>query len=99
MNNDMSFNLDKLNETYDEIERLYNEYKESTISLNQEIQKLGITWGNKEGSTYTTFKEKYDEKKPKLEETENLMKELLDTLNLKKQEIEEATISSENNFE
>ena len=89
MNNDMSFNLDKLNETYDEIERLYGEFKDTTISLNQEIQKLGITWGNKEGSTYTTFKEKYDEKKPKL----------LDTLNLKKQEIEEATISSENNFE
>ena len=99
MNNSLSFDTTKLNEVWEEINAYYSEYKDLTTSLELEIKKLETTWGTKEGSLYTTFKEKYEEKKSKLIELENIMKELLDTLESKKREIEEATILASNSFE
>ena len=99
MNESLSFNISKLNEVYVEMSNYYNEYKEITSSLEIEIKKLETSWGTKEGSLYTEFKEKYEEKKRKLIETENMMKELVDTLGRKKEEIEHATIASSNSFE
>ena len=96
---ELSFDSTKLNEVYELLNTYYNEYKEIISSLELEIKNLEVTWGSRDQSVYNTFKEKYDEKKKKLIETENMMKELLDALDVKKEEIMEATIQSENNFE
>ena len=64
-----------------------------------EINRLGLTWGTTNNSVYNEFKEKYLEKKSKLTNVDNIMNELLNNLEIKKREIEEATVSSENSFE
>lgn len=97
--NDLSFNTTKLNEVCDLLNVYYNEYKELVSSLELEIQQLETTWGGLDQSAYTTFKEKYDEKKAKLVEIENMIKELLDILDSKKDEIQSVTAQSENSFE
>ena len=96
---DLSFNITKLNEICELLNTYYNDYKESVASLEQEIKSLESTWGSKDQSAYTTFKEKYDEKKAKLVEMENMMKELLDSLKAKKEELQSATKQSTNSFE
>ena len=96
---ELTFDITKLNEVWDLLNTYYTEYKEIVSSLEQEIKSLEATWGSKDQSVYTVFKEKYEEKKGKLVETENMMKELLDTLDAKKEEIQGATIQSANNFE
>ncbi len=97
--NNLAFDITKLNEVYEEMKNDYEEYREITSSLDHEINQLESSWGENPKSLYTDFKEKYEEKKPRLIETENMMKELLDQLSMKKQEIENATIQSENEFE
>ena len=97
--NELSFDTTKLNEVCELLSTYYNEYKESVSSLELEIKKLETTWGSKDHSAYTTFKEKYEEKKARLIETENMIKELLDTLEAKKEEIQSATTQAINSFE
>ena len=48
---------------------------------------------------YTAFKEKYDEKKGKLIEVETMIGELSERLSAKREELEEATRTTINNFE
>ena len=97
--NDMSFDITKLNEVYDILTKYHMEYTEIISSLDMEINRLGITWGTTNNSVYNEFKEKYLEKKNKLISVDNMMNELLNNLEIKKREIEEATASSENSFE
>ena len=97
--NELSFDVTKLNEIVDLMTTYYNDYKESVLSLDQEVKKLETTWGSKDASLYNSFKEKYYEKKSKLTETENMMKELLDTLEAKKEEIASVTTQTESSFE
>jgi len=97
--NDLTFNTTKLEEVYELLNSYYNEYKETIDSLDTEIENLGETWGSNDHSIYQSFKEKYTEKKPKLISAENMMKELLDILNNKKEELVNATVQSEGNFE
>ena len=95
----LAFDITKLNEMDEEMKNNYEEYKEIVSSLDFEIKELEKTWGTRPKSLYTEFREKYEEKKGRLVETEVLMKELVDQLDVKKQEIENATIQSENEFE
>ena len=81
---ELSFDITKLNEVCDLVNTYYNEYKESVTLLEQEIKKLETTWGSKDQSAYTAFKEKYEEKKPKLAESEAMMRELFETLEAKR---------------
>ncbi len=97
--NELSFDTTRLNEVCDMLNIYYNEYKELVSSLSQEILKLETTWGSKNQSVYQTFKEKYDEKKGKLKDIENMIQELQGVLESKKEEIQSATIQSENSFE
>ncbi len=97
--NDLTFNTTKLEEITELMTTYFNEYKELTTSLDKEITNLATTWGNNDHSVYDSFKEKDDEKKQKLITMENMMKELLDTLNSKKEELQTATEQSENSFE
>jgi len=99
MYDNLSFNTTKLNEIYEMSKKYYDEYKETIYSLDQEIKSLETSWGKKDQSLYSAFKEKYEEKKGKLESAEQMMKELLDTLEAKKEEIEETTVQSEKSFE
>ena len=97
--NNLTFNTTKLNEVCDLLSAYYCEYKDIITALEQEMSKLETTWGNNNQSAYRTFKEKYEEKKPKLIETDNMMKELLDTLETKKDEIQSIATQTENSFE
>ena len=97
--NDMSFDITRLNEVYDMLTKYHMEYTDLVSNLEMEINKLGLTWGTTNNSVYNEFKEKYLEKKSKLTNVDNIMNELLNNLEIKKREIEEATVSSENSFE
>ena len=97
--NDLTFNTTKLEEITELMNNYYNEYKELISSLDTEIKNIEVSWGSNDHSIYESFKEKYEEKKPKLVSMENMMKELLDTLNIKKEQLQSATEQSENNFE
>ena len=97
--NDMSFDITRLNEVYDMLTKYHMEYTDLVSNLEMEINKLGLTWGTTNNSIYNEFKEKYLEKKSKLTNVDNIMNELLNNLEIKKREIEEATVSSENSFE
>ena len=99
MSDNLSFNIPKLNEVWEESNRYYNEYKEIITALELEIKKLETSWGKQDASLYTQFKEKYDEKKIRLQETETLMKELVDSLQEKKNAIEDATAATSSSFE
>ena len=94
----LSFNITKLEEILEQVTTYYAQYKEITTNLDQEIKNLEVKWGSNDHSLYEGFKEKYDEKKGKLIEVENMMKELLDTLNGKKDELNDATVQSESSF-
>ena len=96
---DLTFNTTKLEEVLELLTTYFNEYKELISSLDTEVKNLETTWGSNDHSIYTTFKEKYEEKKARLIMMENMMKELLDTLNNKKEELQSATEQSENSFE
>ena len=97
--NDMSFDITRLNEVYDMLTKYHMEYTDLVSNLEMEINRLGLTWGTTNNSVYNEFKEKYLEKKSKLTNVDNIMNELLNNLEIKKREIEEATVSSENSFE
>ncbi len=97
--NDLTFNTTKLEEVAELMNTYFYEYKELINSLDTEVKNLEASWGSNDHSIYETFKEKYEEKKPKLISMENMMKELLDTLNNKKEELQSATEQSENSFE
>ncbi|MBR6136564.1 MAG: hypothetical protein IKQ06_00220 [Bacilli bacterium] len=97
--NDMSFDITRLNEVYDMLTKYHMEYTDLVSNLEMEINRLGLTWGTTNNSVYNEFKEKYLEKKSKLTNVDNIMNELLNNLEMKKREIEEATVSSENSFE
>ena len=97
--NDLSFDITKLNEIYELLNKYHMEYADIISSLDMEINRLGATWGSTNNSIYNEFKEKYLEKKNKLVGVDNLMNELLNNLDMKKREIEEATASSESSFE
>ena len=97
--NDLTFNTTKLEEITELMTNNFNEYKELIASLDTEIKNLETLWGNNNYSLYSSFKEKYDEKKPKLINMENMMKELLDTLISKKEELLNATEQVEDSFE
>ena len=97
--NDLTFNTTKLEEITELMTNNFNEYKELISSLDREIKNLESLWGSNDHSLYSSFKEKYDEKKPKLINMENMMKELLDTLNIKKEELINATEQSAGSFE
>ena len=99
MYDNLSFDITKLSEIVESMKKYYGEYKETVASFDLEMKALETSWGNHPKSLYTDFKEKYEEKKNKIVSVETLLKELVDTLEQKKQEIEEATIQSENQFE
>ncbi|MBP5679159.1 MAG: hypothetical protein J6X28_04975 [Bacilli bacterium] len=99
MNDHLAFNTEKLQEVEENLKEYYQEYRESVLFLNTEIQRLAMIWGMTNASLYNEFKGKFDEKKEKLNTVENMMKELIDTLEAKKLGLEEASLQSENNFE
>ena len=99
MNDHLAFNTEKLQEVEENLKEYYQEYRESVHFLNTEIQRLAMIWGMTNASLYNEFKGKFDEKKEKLNTVENMMKELIDTLEAKKLGLEEASLQSENNFE
>ena len=99
MKDELSFNITKLEETIDIVRESYEKYRQNSSALNQEIKKLDVTWGNTSQSIWNDFKEKYEEKKSKLIEAEKMMKELLDELVRRKEQLQEATINARNSFE
>ena len=99
MDGNLSFNIEKLNEVYDEITNDYREYKELIVTLDQAITKLEATCGASNTSLYQILKEKYLEKKQKLQDAETMMKELIDTLERKRIEIEAAVEITSSAFE
>ena len=99
MNGILAFNLEKLNDVTATLSKFSDEYKESITALDIEITRLEKVWGSTNSAMYTAFKEKYDEKKGKLIEVETMIGELSERLSAKREELEEATRTTINNFE
>lgn len=99
MNGMLAFNIEKLNDVTASLNRFSEEYKELIRSLDLEVERLSKLWGTNDSTAYLAFKEKYDEKKTKLVELESMIGELSNSLMLKKEEIENATRSTINDFQ
>lgn len=99
MNGILAFNIEKLNDVTTTLGKFYEDYKQSITSLDLEIARLEKIWGSNDSTMYMAFKEKYDEKKGKLIEVESMIGELSERLAAKKEEMEEATRKTINNFE
>ena len=99
MNDSLAFNSSKIEEVIETMQEACDKYKQDLASLELEIKNLDTIWGNNNQSIWNSFKEKYDEKKPKLENAESMMNELLRELILKQEQLKEATINAKNSFE
>lgn len=99
MKEDLAFNTTKIAETLEIINSNYREYKDSVASLEAEIQSLESKLSPSNNSIFLEFKEKFDEKKHILINAENMMKELIDILDNKNEELISATTNVKNNFE
>ena len=97
--NEFSFDTEKLTELLDELNNNYNEYISSLGELDKEITNLGTIWKETDKSVYNDFKEKYQEKKTKLLELDNYIKDLIDNLNNKNDQLVAATLKAKDKFE
>ena len=99
MNDTLSFDTAKLTELLDELHNNYYEYSASFVELDKEITNLENIWGISNKSIYNDFKEVYKEKKIKLLELEALIKNLIDNLTNKNDQLVTATEKAKNSFE
>ena len=99
MNDSLSFNITKLEEVIEKVREAHAKYKQDLASLEMEIKHLDEIWGNNNQSVWIEFKEKYEEKKSKLMNAENMMNELLNEFMIKQEQLREATINARNSFE
>ena len=99
MNNELSFNLAKLNELYNQALDNLNKYKESLDSVKSEITKIGDNWISTDTGTYEAFKEKFEEKESRLNEAVTLMQEFVNILSLKINDYEAASQKVNNSFQ
>ena len=99
MNDTLSFDTAKLTELLDELNNNYYEYSSSFVELDKEITNLENIWGISNKSIYNDFKEVYKEKKIKLLELEALIKNLIDNLTNKNDQLVTATEKAKNSFE
>ena len=99
MRNDRAYNSTKLSETLEIIRKNYFEFKDSIENLEKEITKLESKNIIKDSTVFAEFKEKYLEKKILLINMENMMKELVDTLEYKNEELYTVLENTKDNFE
>lgn len=99
MRNDIAYNSTKLSETLEIIRKNYFEFKDSIENLEKEITKLESKNIIKNSTVFAEFKEKYLEKKIFLINMENMMKELVDTLEYKNEELYTVLENTKDNFE
>lgn len=99
MRNDIAYNSTKLSETLEIIRKNYFEFKDSIENLEKEITKLESKNIIKDSTVFAEFKEKYLEKKIFLINMENMMKELVDTLEYKNEELYTVLENAKDNFE
>ncbi len=99
MNNELSFNLAKLNELKSQALDNLNKYKEALDSVKNEITKIGDNWISTDTGTYEAFKEKFEEKEGRLNEAVILMQEFVNNLSIKINEYESATANLNGSFQ
>ena len=80
MYNDLSFDLNKLKDLYNETLNNLNKYKEALEIVKSEIKKIGDNWISNDTGTFETFKEKFEEKEGKLNEAVTMMQEFANNL-------------------
>ncbi len=99
MKMEVSFNIEEMNQIWEEALEYYHTYKESRESLKRIMDEISIVWKSGETETYEEFQKLFSTKYPKLIETENKMKELVDRLEQKKNDYQAATEKSIQSFE
>lgn len=99
MYNDLSFDLNKLKDLYNEALNNLNKYKEALETVKNEIIKIGDNWISSDTGTYEAFKEKFEEKEAKLNDAVILMQEFVNNILLKIDAYESATQSVGSSFE
>ena len=98
MYNDLSFNLNKLKDLYNEALNNLNKYKEALETVKSEIIKIGDNWTSSDTGTFEAFKEKFEEKEGRLNEAVTLMQEFVNNLLMKINDYESATQKVNNSF-
>ena len=99
MYNDLSFDLNKLKDLYNEDLNNINKYKEALETVKNEIIKIGDNWISGDTGTYDAFKEKFEEKEAKLNDAVILMQEFVNNILLKIDAYESAIQSVGSSFE
>ena len=97
MNTDFNFNTVKLTEVVNELDKYYSNYTDAIKGFDTEMKKIEANW--KDDSTlYSDFKEKYEEKRIKLIELSDMVKQLLDSLRNKNEQLISAEEKTKNIF-
>ena len=98
MNTDFNFNTVKLTEVVNELEKYYSNYNDAIKGFDHEMKKIETNWSY-ESTLYSDFKEKYEEKRIKLIELSDMVKQLLDSLRNKNEQLISAEEKTRNIFE
>ena len=99
MNGEVSFTLSKMEEVFSEGSECEVAFANAIAALDANIANLANYWVSSETGTYEAFKALYDQKKPKLQEADQLMKEFLAKIEERKNRYSEAATRTINMFE
>ncbi len=96
---ELDFSLKELEELSSEFLDCYNTYKNSLDSLKKITDEVSLSWQSPETHTYDEFKNSFLQKYSKLLETEKMMFQIIQILEAKKQDLENASEKVIQSFE
>ena len=94
----LTYSIEEMQNIYDAVIKYKNDYKNSLDKLLEEIDKLDTCWQTEESKIYETYKEKFKEKLPELNNASTMLDVLSNKLQMKIDELKDATIDAENIF-